>query len=116
MKITEKKFIWVLLNNMKHHRFYKERIASFLTGFEPTNPSSISQKWIENNFYSLDEDRLISFRNKFRESARFSHDQHIRNKNEINKYNIKKLTHNDKMTVSWILSLLKAMKTIDHNL
>ena len=66
---------------MKHHRFYKERIASFLTAFE-LNPSSISQKWIENKFYSLDEDRLISLRNKFRESARFSHDQHIRNKNQ----------------------------------
>jgi len=54
MKISEKKFLWILLNNMKHHRFYKERIAALLTTFE-LNPSSISQKWIENKFYSLDE-------------------------------------------------------------
>ena len=58
MRITEKKFIWILLNNMKHHRFYKERIASFLTAFE-LNPSSISQKLIENKCYSYDEDRII---------------------------------------------------------
>ena len=41
INISEKKFLWVLLNNMKLHRFYKERIASFLTTFE-FNPSSIS--------------------------------------------------------------------------
>ena len=66
---------------MKHHRFYKERIGSFLTAFE-LNPSSIYQKWIENKFYSLDEDRIISFRNKFRESVRFSQDSHMKNKNQ----------------------------------
>ena len=43
MKISEKKFIWVLLNNMKHHRYYKERIASFLTTFE-LNSNSITQR------------------------------------------------------------------------
>ncbi len=43
MRISEKKFIWILLNNMKHHRFYKERIAALLTTFK-LNPSSISQK------------------------------------------------------------------------
>ena len=80
MKISERKFIWILLNNMKHHRFYKERIAALLTTFE-LNPSSISQKWIENKFYSLDEERIISFRNKFRESARFSLDS-----NKTHKY------------------------------
>ena len=53
IRISEKKkFLWVLLNNMKHHKYYKERIASFLTTFE-LNPSSISQRWIENKFYSL---------------------------------------------------------------
>ena len=36
MKISEKEFIWVLLNNMKYHRYYKKRIASFLTTFEFT--------------------------------------------------------------------------------
>ena len=30
IKISEKKFIWTLLNNMKFHRYYKERITSFL--------------------------------------------------------------------------------------
>ena len=29
IRIAEKIFLWVLLNNMKHHRFYKERITSF---------------------------------------------------------------------------------------
>ena len=45
---------------MKHHKYYKERIASFLTTFE-LNPSSISQRWIENKFYSLDEERMHLF-------------------------------------------------------
>ena len=31
IKISEKRFIWTLLHNMKYHRHYKERIASFLT-------------------------------------------------------------------------------------
>ena len=31
IKISEKRFISTLLNNMKYHRHYKERIASFLT-------------------------------------------------------------------------------------
>ena len=57
---------------MKHHRFYKERIASFLTTFE-LNPSSISQRWIENKFYSMDEERLHIFRHRFiKENARIS--------------------------------------------
>ena len=42
IKISERKFLWVLLNNVKHHKYYKKRIASFLTTFE-LNPSSISQ-------------------------------------------------------------------------
>ena len=71
IKISEKKFIWTLLNNMKFHRHYKERIASFLTAFE-LKPSRISQKWIENKFYSLDEERMTDNRIKsFRESSRF---------------------------------------------
>ena len=57
IRISKKKFLWVLLNNMKHHKFYKERIASFLTTFE-LNPSTISQRWIENKFYSMDEERM----------------------------------------------------------
>ena len=71
MKISEKEFIWVLLNNMKYHRYYKERIASFLTTFE-LNSDSITQKWIENKFYSLDEERILSFRGRIKENARFS--------------------------------------------
>ena len=27
IRISERKFLWVLLNNMKHHKYYKERIA-----------------------------------------------------------------------------------------
>ena len=74
IKISAKKFLWVLLNNMKHHKYNKERIASFLTTFE-LNPSSISQRWIKNKFYSLDEERMHYFRNSsrfHRESAMFS--------------------------------------------
>ena len=74
-------FIWVLLNNMKYHKYYKERIAAFLTTFE-LNPSSITQRWIENKFYSLDEERINNFRNRLRESARFSNTQERNNKNE----------------------------------
>ena len=62
---------------MKHHKYYKERIASFLTTFE-LNPSSISQRRIENKFYSLDEERMYLFRttNSFhKKSARFSNTQ-----------------------------------------
>ena len=50
-KISERKFLWVLLNYIKHHKYFKERIASFLATFE-LNLSSISQRWIENKFYS----------------------------------------------------------------
>ena len=72
INISEKKFLWVLLNNMKHHRFYKERIASLLTTFE-LNPSFLSQRWIENKFYSMDEERMHMFRNRFiKENARVS--------------------------------------------
>ena len=41
-------------------------IASFPTAFE-LNSLSVFQKWIENKFHSLDEERIISFRDKFRE-------------------------------------------------
>ena len=60
IRISERKFLWVLLNNMKHNKYYKERIASFLTTFK-LNPSSISQRWIENKFYSLDEEQMHLF-------------------------------------------------------
>ena len=60
IRISERKFLWVLLNSMKHYKYYKERIASFLTTFE-LNPSSILQRWIENKFYSLDEERMHLF-------------------------------------------------------
>ena len=88
IKISEKKFLWVLLNNMKHHKYYKERIASFLTTFE-LNPSSISQRWIENKFYSLDEERMHFFRNSnrfHRESARFSQTHKSTHNNSSQKY------------------------------
>ena len=52
IETSEKKFIWTLLNNMKFHRYYKERIVSFLTIFELNTPS-ISQKCIETNFTQL---------------------------------------------------------------
>ena len=56
---------------MKHHKYYKERIASFLTNFE-LNPNSITQRWLENKFYSLDDEKMhISCQRIHRESARF---------------------------------------------
>ena len=42
-----------------------------LTTFE-LNSNSITQRWIENEFYSLDEKRIMSFRNRLKENARFS--------------------------------------------
>ena len=85
IKISEKRFICTLLNNMKYHRHYKERIASFLTAFE-LNTSSITHKWIENEFYSLDEERMSYNRQRiFRESARFT----TSNSKQINPQNIK---------------------------
>ena len=33
IRISERKFLCVLLNNMKHHKYYEERIASFLIVF-----------------------------------------------------------------------------------
>ena len=77
IKISERKFLLVLLNNMKHHKYYTERITSFLNTLE-LNPSSISQRWIENKFYPLDEERMYLFwsTNRFcRETACFSHSQ-----------------------------------------
>jgi len=72
IKISERKFIWTLLHNMKFHRHYKERIASFLTAFE-LDKNSITQKWIENKFYSMDEERMSFHRQRlFKESARFT--------------------------------------------
>ena len=87
IKISEKRFIWTLLNNMKFHRHYKERIASFLTAFE-LNSSSINQKWIENKFYSMDEERMSFHRQRiFKESARFTNSNNKSdNHNNRNKY------------------------------
>ena len=67
MKISEKELILVLFNNMKYHRYYKERIVSFST-FE-LNSNSITQKWIENKFYSLGDERVALFKGRVRESA-----------------------------------------------
>ena len=56
---------------MKHHKYYKERIASFVTNFE-LNPNSVTQRWLENKFYSLDDEKMhISCQRYHRESARF---------------------------------------------
>ena len=63
--------ILVLLNNMTHHRYHKERLNTFLTIFE-LNSDSIIQKWIENKIYFLDEERIVSFKGRIKENARFS--------------------------------------------
>jgi len=68
---------------MKHHRYYKERIAFFLTTFE-LNPSIISQRWIENKFYSMDEERMQNQRFRFtKESARFSSSTDYKQRNNF---------------------------------
>ena len=84
IKISEKRFVWTLLHNMKYHRhFYKERIASFLTAFE-LDKNSITQKWIENKFYSMDEERMSFHRQRlFKESARFTSSNPTQNKTKI---------------------------------
>ena len=58
IKISEKKFINRLLSNMKHHKYYNSRIASLLTQFE-LNSDALNQRWLENKFYALDEERII---------------------------------------------------------
>ena len=49
IKISEKKFIYRLLNNMKHHKYYRSRIASLLAQFE-LNFDIINKRWLENQF------------------------------------------------------------------
>ena len=72
IRISEKNFIWTLLNNMKYKRHHKETIVSFLASFK-LNTSSIFQKWIENKFHSLDEERMSYNRRRlFGDSARFT--------------------------------------------
>ena len=58
INISEKKFIYRLLDNMKHHKYYRRRIASLLTQFELNN-SVFNQRWLENKFYALDEERAL---------------------------------------------------------
>ena len=58
IKISEKKFIYRLLNNMKYHKYYRSRIESLLTQFE-LNSNIFNQRWLENKFYALDEERVI---------------------------------------------------------
>ena len=72
---------------MKYHRHYKERIASFLTAFE-LDKNSITQKWIENKFYSMDEERMSFHRQRiFKEPARFTNSHNKSDShNKRNKY------------------------------
>lgn len=63
IKISEHKFIKTLLNNMKHHKYYRSIIASLLTAYELDN-GAFTQKWLEHKFYALDEERLMNFKGK----------------------------------------------------
>ena len=63
IKITEKKFIKTLLDNMKHHKYYRNIISSLLTNFELNN-DVFNQRWLENKFYAMDEERLLNFKGK----------------------------------------------------
>ena len=56
---------------MKHHKYYRGVISSLLTTFELNN-DAFTQKWLENKFYALDEERLLNFKGKtFKHEARF---------------------------------------------
>ena len=83
MRICEKEFIWALLNDMKYHRYNKERTASFLTTFELSS-DLITQKLIENKLYSLVEERLISLKGRIKENARISMGRDKWNNNKKN--------------------------------
>ena len=70
-RISDRKFIWTLFKNMKHHKYYKEGIASFFINFK-FNPNPINQRCIENKFYSFDNEKIHISRQRYqRESARF---------------------------------------------
>ena len=62
-------------------RHYKERITSFLAAFE-LNKNIMTQKWIENKFYSMNEERMNFHRQRlFKESARFTYSNPTQNNN-----------------------------------
>ena len=63
VKISEYKFIKTLLNNMKHHKYYRKIIAALLTTFELDN-EAFTQKWLEHKFYALDEERLVNYKGR----------------------------------------------------
>ena len=50
---------------MKHHKYYRDRIASLLTQFE-LDLSAFNQRWLENKFYALDEERALMSRYNFK--------------------------------------------------
>ena len=101
--ISHKRFIYRLLDNMKHHKYYRDRIASLLTQFE-LNPSAFNQRWLENKFYALDEERAIMSRYSFKgdrqyATARYA-SQNPKHNNKTNKKVIRckycyKLNHTD---------------------
>ena len=63
VKISETKFIKTLLNNMKHHKYYRNIIAALFTAYELDN-DAFNQKWLEHKFYALDEERLLNFKGR----------------------------------------------------
>ena len=63
IRISESRFIKTLLYNMRFHKHYSNIIASLLTTYE-LDPTAFDQKWIENKFYTLDEERVLYQRSK----------------------------------------------------
>ena len=56
---------------MRHHRYHKERITSFLTNFE-FNTNSMTQRYVKNKCCSLDDEKMhISCQRYQRLSAKF---------------------------------------------
>ena len=101
---------------MKYHKYYKERIASFLTTFE-LNPSSISQRWIENKFYSLDGERISNFRQRFnRENARFSLTRQIRNPTPGQKTQVPIKIYDANIVIDWDMKTLNIDKNNQRDL
>lgn len=71
IKISEKKFIKTLLDNMKHHRYYKNIVSALLTNYELNN-EVFNQRWLENKFYTMDEERILNFKGRhFKHEVRF---------------------------------------------
>ena len=89
INISEKKFIYRLLDNMKHHKYYRGRITSLMTNFE-LNPSTFNQRWLENKFYAMDEERSLMSKYTFRGNRQIATARYASQANNASRNNDKK--------------------------